>query len=96
MTNANRCSAAAAFAARKRLSCVLPSETSLPETSGQFFGERGLQSMSPATESSAREDYESNMSVLVSYTTLAFLLDYFRRAPRPCALYSLVQRDTRH
>ncbi len=55
MTNASRCSAAAAFAPRMRLFCVLPSETS-----SHFFGGKKVQWSSPETESSAREDYKSS------------------------------------
>ena len=45
--------------ASKRLSCVLPSETSR-ETSSHFLGERRLQWSCSERDISAREDYESN------------------------------------
>ena len=67
----------------------------LAETRGQFLGERSLRWSSPETEFSAREDYKSSPAVLVSYTTLAFLLDYFFAARRVRVRYTALCNATR-
>ena len=83
-----------ALRARKRfVSAAQCGEMS--ETSGHFWRESRLRWSSPETEFSAREDYASSPAVLVSYTTLAFLLDYFFAARRVRVRYTALCNATR-
>ena len=76
MTNATQMQRCGCVCGSQALVCVLPSETSRGGC-GHFFGRKKTPTELSDTEFSAREGYESSPTVLVSYTTLAFLLNNF-------------------